>query len=303
MLANNRDIYERIIKPDLFGDKVNLQNEEKFAIYLAGQPGSGKTSLREEIIAQRDFENTTIVLNTDSLREYHPDYVTLMSDPTNYEKAPVMVNEDASAWFKLAEADAKEKGLNIIYDTTMGANSMTGFLEGISKNKMDGYTTEIHVLAVNENISRLGVHARYESENSRLGYGRMVSIASHDNNYNNLPKNLKTLSEIENLIDQLAIYSKTLNKNRAGILQNGKDQIVFKTSEKDQFLEGIKTLNKVRNQPLSEQQKEYYTQVVDKTEKLILARNGDLETFRKDMNGMLKELSKERTVVMLELGR
>lgn len=302
MLANNRDIYERIIKPDLFRDKSANEQSEKFAIYLAGQPGSGKTSLREEIITQLGIENSTVVLNTDSLREYHPDYITLMSDPTNYEKAPIIVNEDASAWFKLAEADAKEKGLNIIYDTTMGANSMNGFVDGISKNKINGYKAEIHVLAVNENISKLGVYARYESEKARLGFGRMVSISSHDNNYNNLPKNLKTLIEKENLIDKLAVYSKSLIINKNGILQNGSDQSVFISSEQSQFIEGIKTINQVRNQPFTNQQKEYYSKVLDNTEKLIQARNGDLEKFHKDMSGLLKELGRENKM-KLELSK
>jgi predicted ABC-type ATPase len=302
MLANNRDIYERIITPDLFKDKVASQHEEKFAIYLAGQPGSGKTSLREEIIAQRGLENTTIVLNTDSLREYHPDYVTLMADPKNYDKAPIMVNEDATSWFKMAEADAKAKGLNIIYDTTMGANSMTGFVEGISKNKLDGYTTEIHVLAVNENISKLGVFARYETENSRLGYGRMVSISSHDNNYRNLPKNLQTLIETRSQVDKLSIYSKTLIQNSKGHLQNGKENKVFDSVEKDQYKNGIKELLNIRNQPLSDQQKEYFSKVLNNTESLILARNGNLENFRKEMSGLLKELGQENKLVV-ELSR
>lgn len=297
MLANNRDIYERIIKPVLFREKETIPNGEKLALYLAGQPGSGKTALRDDILKQRNLENATIVLNTDSLREYHPDYITLLSDKNNYDKAPIIVNEDATAWFKLAEADAKERGLNILYDTTMGANSMTAFIDGISNNKLAGYSTEIHVLAVNETISKLGVYARYESENAKLGYGRMVSISSHDNNYQNLPKNLNTLVGNTSVIDRFAVYGKTLIQNENGILQNGKENKVFDSRQKEQFKDGIKELQTTRNQPLSQQQKEYFSKVFDNTEKLIAARNGDLENFRKEMSGLLRTLGKENIKV------
>jgi predicted ABC-type ATPase len=302
MLANNRDIYERIIKPDIFKNKTSNPNQESLAIYLAGQPGSGKSSLRDEILAQRNLENSTIVLNTDNFREYHPDYITLLSDKHKYAQAPILVNEDASAWFKLAEADAKEKGLNILYDTTMGANSMNSFIEGISKNKSVGYNSEIHVLAVNEKVSKLGIYARYENENLRLGYGRMVTVSSHDNNYSNLPSNLKNLANNPNLIDRMTVYEKTLVRNENGILLNGKENRVFDSKDSEKYNLGIRTLLAIREKPLSDQQKEYFSNVLENTEKLILARRGDIANFKKDMSNLNIELGRENKMI-IELSR
>lgn len=43
------------------------ESKDKRVFYLAGQPGSGKTTVRKFLLSNPEFQKSTLVLNTDDL--------------------------------------------------------------------------------------------------------------------------------------------------------------------------------------------------------------------------------------------
>jgi UDP-N-acetylglucosamine kinase len=89
-------------------------------IILGGQPGSGKSYLKDEVILE--FNESFIFISTDDLRLYHPAYLELQQNPETVQNAANLVNLYASAWTeKLIKYCIKNK-YNLIIDSTLGGN-------------------------------------------------------------------------------------------------------------------------------------------------------------------------------------
>ena len=59
--------YKEIIAKNLSGDNVS---DHPRVVMLGGQPGSGKTKMRE--LAEK--ETKSVIINADDLRDFHPEY-------------------------------------------------------------------------------------------------------------------------------------------------------------------------------------------------------------------------------------
>jgi hypothetical protein len=120
---DNADIYSTI-KNDLIEPLRTDANQKKpVAYFLAAQPGSGKTILRNHILGESNIERSTLVINTDELREYHPSYRELLAHPTDFASAPYLVNPDSVKWTEQLRKDGIKGGYNLLFDVTLGGNS------------------------------------------------------------------------------------------------------------------------------------------------------------------------------------
>ncbi|MBT1685439.1 zeta toxin family protein [Dawidia soli] len=138
-----------------------------------------------------------------------------------------------------------------------------------------GYIIEIHIIGININVSRLGVHYRFEN-GSRIGAPeRMVSMEVHDRNYHALPANLLALGKACGLlVSKLVLYS------RDG---NDKLNVVYETEHPCNFQELVTTLAFIRNRPFSNDEQADFKSKMEDVRTMIDARGGDSQKFLRDI--------------------
>jgi len=119
----NQNIFDKFIKIDLRPNSINLKNRKPFAIFLGGQSGSGKSILVEYLYYElkRTEKDSTIIVNSDKLREFHPDFFTLQK--THPDQASSLVNPDTVKWQKKLIDFAVSIRCNLILDGTLGGSS------------------------------------------------------------------------------------------------------------------------------------------------------------------------------------
>ena len=74
------EIFSDIIFDYVASKKLSKLDNPK-GIILGGQPGSGKSYLKDEVI--QEFNESFIFISTDDLRLYHPAYLELQQDAFN----------------------------------------------------------------------------------------------------------------------------------------------------------------------------------------------------------------------------
>jgi predicted ABC-type ATPase len=290
---DNEDIFRNDIVPKYFPKGINSEKHSpKKAFYLAGQPGSGKTTVRKEIQKQYENTNDVIVLNTDDLREHHPDYRKLQADPILFKNAPVLVNHDATIWFQKLVRESVRQEKDLIFDTTLGSNDISSFKHNMGQIEGVGYKLELHILSVPEQVSKLGIHLRYEEQKDKKGSGRFVKMETHDLNYNMLPLNVKSVMD-EKDFQRVAVYKKKIVQLEDGLVVNNRVELVF-----DSKIDGFNT-NKVierleegRQLELNELEKEYFVKRIKQVE-AYKSTNNTLSEFRNDTEKLIKHVGLE----------
>ncbi|WP_025146079.1 zeta toxin family protein [Pedobacter jeongneungensis] len=283
----NSYIYENIIKPELFaGGKV--YNDQPTALYLGAQPGSGKTAL-SRFLDQRVDRSKTVVINNDELRNHHPEYRKLMDHPTEFAKAPVMVNADSTIWLQRVFQDAIKNNYNIIFDSTLGSKNITGFTDAMKllKEKYQ-YQIELHILAVKPELSKMGIHLRYESQVQSDGKGRFVEMSTHDLNFSMLQPNIeKILKDVA--IDHISTYTRLIGFENGQIKNNSVDQLMgINRPTSSDFTKIKESINNEWQRPLTDNEKTYFKFRFDQVVGMISKRGGDLAQFKNDVRDLTR---------------
>lgn len=281
----------RDIKEEQFSGKYPPTTGQKIAIFTAGQPGSGKTTLKNELLGT-DRQKYFIEINTDEVRKYHPQYIALLSDPENFARAGWLVNPDSVKWCSRLASEATQKEYSLLFDMTFAGN-VEGYLDMMKKHKEKGYRNELQILAVNPHISRLGIHLRYETQVNNEGYGRFVSMQSHDTNFENLNYNI--LKAVESgLLDSVGIYSRKIYRTPEGNIANNAIQLIHEDNRSGKLMDSqkiIASISKEQNRSFSQLEREYLSHRSKQVEDLIKSRNGDPFKFNKNMQGLKEILS------------
>ena len=168
---------------------------EPVAVILGGQPGSGKTLLLHDATRALQSSGSTVVINGDDLRAYHPAYGQLQTnDPLN---AARYTDHDSGRWVEKLIAAAQERRVNLVIESTMRRPEV--FATTSTQLAVSGYRVEAHVLAVTERLSWQGVHQRFEAMLAQGGSARFSAREAHDAGASGM---LVTLFQIER--DRLA---------------------------------------------------------------------------------------------------
>jgi UDP-N-acetylglucosamine kinase len=166
--------------------KLSVLNNPK-GIILGGQPGSGKSYLKEEVI--QEFNENFIFISTDDLRLYHPAYETLQQSPETVQNAANLVNPYASAWTKKLIKYCIENKYNLIIDSTLGGDIQANY-DTIEMFINNGYQVHFRVMAVPSIISKLSIFLRYETQLAKEGFARWTRMEDHKDRFENLETNL-----------------------------------------------------------------------------------------------------------------
>lgn len=154
------------------------------AILLAGQPGSGKSTLKD--FGKAELGGNVVVVDPDELRDAYPGVERL------YERHPYTwaghTHEDASQWAKELRSAAVEGRRNLILDTTLGNGDSA--IKLIKDLQAKGYDVEIRGVVAHRLESELGVEGRFTKSMDRTGFGRYVPEDVRKHVYEALPGNL-----------------------------------------------------------------------------------------------------------------
>ena len=130
-------------------------HEKPKAVIIAGQPGAGKSRLVGDTV--REMRNDCLVIDTDELRAYHPQYEQFIR--SNPRTAAGKVHHDASMWTKELRSEAMGKNINLVIDGTLGNPRNARAL--VDELAARGYDVEIKALAVRKEESTQGIYLRY----------------------------------------------------------------------------------------------------------------------------------------------
>ncbi|MBO0939410.1 GNAT family N-acetyltransferase [Fibrella sp. HMF5335] len=199
---DNQIIFDRYISPRSLRNSTSVTNPT--ALFLGGQPGSGKSGLAQYQLKQFADRGGVVLINSDALREYHPAFANLQR--TDADRASFLVNPDTVIWQqKLINAAVGNKR-NLLLDGTLGGNPAP-ILATMKRLRSAGYTIQVSVLAVPAEQSRLGIYRRYEDQLTIKGAGRWVGMETHNRVFNEIPQNL-ALFQQQLVVDQIHLYAR-----------------------------------------------------------------------------------------------
>lgn len=172
------------------------------AILLGGQSGAGKTTIHR--IKQKEFQGNIIIIDGDSYRSLHPNYLVLQEeyckDSVGYTKffAGKMVEH-------LVDELSKD-GYHLLIEGTLRTTEVPRKTAQLLKSR--GYQVSLALIATKPELSYLSTLIRYEevyAENPIQA--RATSKEHHDGIVEHLVDNLREL-ETDKLFDQIQIYQR-----------------------------------------------------------------------------------------------
>ncbi len=180
-----RRIFEEQIRPVYTG----AAREHPVVVFIAGQPGAGKTTVESQVVVQLGREEA-VAVDGDDLFEYHPDYARLAAE--NDQTVRALLADAASRWWTmLAEHIRGQQCDAVISAPLAGADWAAARFDEFHQA---GYRVEYVFVAVHEARSLLAVLDRYQRERNEHGVGRFVSPEIHDRAY---PAVLVTADRLE----------------------------------------------------------------------------------------------------------
>jgi len=197
--AKHRAIYGKRIAPMIFAGAVAV--ERPTAIVLGGQPGAGKSAVLAMAHAGFTDRGGLVEIVGDDLRAFHPRYSELQR--RDDRTAAFFTDRDSGAWIEMAIADAARRRCNVAVEGTMRVPDKVA--ETLMRFRDNGYATDAIALAVNPELSALGILQRFVAQKESRGYGRMTSMDAHRAALGGM---LETLDRIQDgrLADTLTLY-------------------------------------------------------------------------------------------------
>jgi UDP-N-acetylglucosamine kinase len=246
-------------------------------IILGGQPGSGKSYLKDEVILE--FKESFIFISTDDLRLYHPVYLELQQNPETVQDAANLVNPYASAWTEKLIKYCIENKYNLIIDSTLSGNIQAVY-DTINMFRNNGYQVYLRVMAVPAIISKLSIFLRYETQLAEKGFARWTRMEDHKDRFENLEDNLSQIL-MHGTPNSIAFYRREYGKNGTDKLSQFEYVNCKNVTNKLDLLKYKYwyLFESYREFPISEEIS-FLVSASNKVVELIKKRNGNLENFK-----------------------
>ncbi|HHJ9077092.1 TPA: type II toxin-antitoxin system toxin PezT [Streptococcus equi subsp. zooepidemicus] len=187
--------------------------EQPKAILLGGQSGAGKTTIHR--IKQKEFQGNIIIIDGDSYRSQHPNYLALQEkygkDSVDYTKgfAGKMVEQLVD--------ELSTQGYHLLIEGTLRTTEVPRKTAQLLKSR--GYKVSLAIIATKHELSYLSTLIRYEEVYAvNPGQARATPKEHHDGIVEHLVDNLREL-ENDKLFDEIQIYQ----RNRWCVYDSGID--------------------------------------------------------------------------------
>lgn len=178
------------------------RSSEPKAILLGGQSGAGKTTIHR--IKQKEFQGHIIIIDGDSYRSLHPNYLALQEQ---YGKDSVDYTKDFAG--KLVEClvnELSKKGYHLLIEGTLRTREVPRRTAQLLRTR--GYHVSLAMIGTKPELSYLSTLIRYEELYAiDPRQARATPKEHHDEIVEHLVDNLRKL-ESEKLFDQVQIYQR-----------------------------------------------------------------------------------------------
>ncbi|MFD9240649.1 zeta toxin family protein [Streptomyces sp. NPDC059556] len=195
----HRWIFDTLITPALLGDIT--PQARPVAVYVMGQPGSGKTTRAR--VLRRALRGRPTRISGDFFKASHPDYYDLLREEPR--TAGERIRADYRAWQAMAEAAVRERRGDVTIE--IAPSSAAGFVESAMAYRRGGYRVELVVLAVRAADSRQGTAVRCADVNRLGGQGRFTTAAGHDRHFAVLADAVAAAEE-EAVVDSVMVWGR-----------------------------------------------------------------------------------------------
>lgn len=190
---------QRTIRALTRGKKISGQPK---AILLGGQSGAGKTTIHR--IKQKEFQGNIIIIDGDSYRSQHPNYLALQEkygkDSVDYTK------EFAGKMVEQLVDELSMQGYHLLIEGTLRTTQVPRHTAQLLASK--GYQVSLAVIGTKPELSYLSTLIRYEELYAiDSNQARATPKEHHDEIAENLVDNLRKL-ESEKLFEQIQIYQR-----------------------------------------------------------------------------------------------
>ena len=172
------------------------------AILLGGQSGAGKTTIHR--VKQREFQGNIIIIDGDSYRSFHPNYLDLQEkygkDSVDYTKV------FAGKMVEYLVDELSKQGYHLLIEGTLRTTEVprkTAQLLAIR-----GYQVSLALITTKPELSYLSTLIRYEELYAiNPSQARATPKAHHDRIVEHLVDNLREL-ENDKIFNQIQIYQR-----------------------------------------------------------------------------------------------
>lgn len=172
------------------------------AILLGGQSGAGKTTIHR--IKQKEFQGNIIIIDGDSYRSQHPNYLALQEE---YGKDSVDYTKGFAG--KMVEQLVDElstQGYHLLIEGTLRTTQVPRQTAQLLASK--GYQVSLAIIGTKPELSYLSTLIRYEELYAiDPNQARATPKEHHDGIVENLVDNLREL-ESEKLFERIQIYQR-----------------------------------------------------------------------------------------------
>lgn len=177
-------------------------SEEPQAISLGGQSGAGKTTIHR--IKQKEFQGNIIIVDGDSYRSHHPNYLALQE---TYGKDSVEYTKQFAGQMVEALVDElSQLGYHLLIEGTLRTTEVPRKTAQLLKSK--GYQVSLALIATKPELSYLSTLIRYEELYAiDPSQARATPKKHHDYIVNHLVENVREL-ESDQLFRQIQIYQR-----------------------------------------------------------------------------------------------
>ena len=194
---------QRIFHEEIAPEELShgVSQEQPVVVFVAGQPGAGKTMTTESVKRELDQRGGAIVVNSDFYKPYHPEYSRLLREDDR--NAAPYTSMDGRRWMAAAEQYLIDRRVDTIIETTM--RDPGDFLEPAAMFRAAGYRVEAAIMAVPEPLSRLGIVHRYHDQVQKLGHGRLTARDNHDASYQGVRQAAEAIDR-DRIVDVSTVY-------------------------------------------------------------------------------------------------
>ena len=190
---------KRIIRSLVRGKTISTKPK---AILLGGQSGAGKTTIHR--VKQKEFQGNIIIIDGDSYRPFHPNYILLQEeygkDSVDYTKV------FAGQVVEYLVDELSKLGYHLLIEGTLRTTEVPRRTAQLLATR--GYQVSLALIATKPELSYLSTLIRYEELYAiDPSQARATPKAHHDGIVEHLVDNLRELEKDE-LFRQIQIYQR-----------------------------------------------------------------------------------------------
>jgi UDP-N-acetylglucosamine kinase len=191
-------VYETIL--DTYARNKTSLKFPRLAV-IGGQPGAGKSTVTGVITESLNTTAEPVIINFDDIRNFHPAAEEIFKHHP-FEMA-VYTNEDTWVWTEQVLNHTRQAKNNALYETTLRVASPIQMI--IQSFQDEGYSVDMHALAVNSKLSIQGIYERFENQLHFMKAPRWTGIDFHDACYVAFPANVEQL-ETSARLERISVY-------------------------------------------------------------------------------------------------